>query len=124
MKRRAILVICLLCLLVLGYLGTFEVRRKRVETLQSLISQSVKKGASSDQVVSFLDAQRFEHSKLMRPEFMRIGSHNYGNQNVVVAIKRNTWVAILQTESIQLVFVFNESDELVRFDVFPVYTGS
>jgi hypothetical protein len=122
-KKRATLVIFLLCLLVLAYLAFFGVRRTRVETLQSLVSRSLDKGESSGQVISFLDVQHLEHSKLIKPEFMTLGVHNYGNQNVIVAIKRKTWVSILQTESIQLVFVFDESDRLVRFDVFPRYTG-
>ena len=54
---------------------------------------------------------------------MRYGSYNYSNQNVVVAVKRKTRVSLLQDEGIYLVFVFNDKDELVRWDVFPIYTG-
>jgi hypothetical protein len=60
----------------------------------------------------------------MKPEVMSYGrGHNFSNQNVVVAVKRNTWLSLLQSEAIYLVFVFNDRDELVRWDVFPIYTG-
>ena len=122
-KKRAILGIFLLCLLVLGYFAFFGIQTTRIETLRSIISQNLKQGASSAQVRSFLDAQHLDPSNLIKPEAMRYGSYNYSNQNVVVAVKRNTRVSLLQHEAIYLVFVFNDKDELVRWDVFPIYTG-
>jgi len=62
MKKRAILGISLLCLLVLAYLAIFGIRRTRIEALQNVVSQDLKMGASSEEVMSFLDAQRLEHS--------------------------------------------------------------
>jgi len=73
--------------------------------------------------MSFLDAQHLEHSKLIRPETMRFGDHVYANENVIVGIKRNIGKTMLVTESIQFVFVFNANNQLVRSDVFPIYTG-
>ena len=122
-KKRTILGIFLLCLLVLGYFAFFGIQTTRIETLRSIISQNLKQGASSAQVRSFLDAQHLDPSNLIKPEAMRYGSYNYSNQNVVVAVKRNTRVSLLQHEAIYLVFVFNDKDELVRWDVFPIYTG-
>ncbi len=112
-----------MCLLVLGYFAFFGIQTTRIETLRSIISQNLKQGASSAQVRSFLDAQHLDPSNLIKPEAMRYGSYNYSNQNVVVAVKRNTRVSLLQHEAIYLVFVFNDKDELVRWDVFPIYTG-
>ena len=54
---------------------------------------------------------------------MRFGNYNYSNQNVVVAVKRNTRVSLLTDEAIYLIFVFSDKDELVRYDVFPIYSG-
>ena len=119
MKKRAILVIFLSCLLALAFLAFFGIRGTRIEALQSLVSQNLKNGASSGQVMSFLEVQHLEHTRLSKPEFTQLG----GNQSVIEAIKRNTWIGLLQKESIHLVFVFNESHELVRFDLYPVYTG-
>jgi tetratricopeptide (TPR) repeat protein len=118
-KKRAILVIFLSCLLALAFLAFFGIRRTGIEALQSRVSQNLKNGASSGQVMSFLDVQQLEHTRLIKAEFTQLG----GNQNVIEAIKRNTWIGLLQKESIRLVFVFNESHELVRFDLYPVYTG-
>jgi hypothetical protein len=123
MKKRARLVVSLLCLLILVCLAVLGVRRTRVETLHNLVSHNLGKGDSSGQVIRFLDVQHLEHSKLMRPDFMILGGHEYGGQNVIVAVKRKTWVSVLQTESIQLVFVFDANGQLVRFDIFPHYTG-
>ncbi len=88
MKKRAILVICILCMLVVAYLAIFGVRRTRIEALKSLVSQNLKIGAYSDEVMSFLDAQHLDHSKLMRPEAMRFGGHSYKDEKVIVAIIR------------------------------------
>ena len=60
---------------------------------------------------------------VIKPEAMRFGSQNYANENVIAAIKRNTSISMLVSESIQLIFVFNENHGLVRCDVFPIYTG-
>ena len=122
--KRTILGISLVCLLLLGYIAFFGIRTTRIETLRSTISQNLKQGASPAQVRSFLDAQHLDPSNLIKPEVMSYGrDHNFSKQNVVVAVKRNTWQSLLQSEAIYLVFVFNDRDELVRWDVFPVYTG-
>jgi hypothetical protein len=124
MKKRTILGTSLVCLLVLGYSAIFGIRTTRIETLQSAVSQNLKQGASSAEVRSFLDAQHLDPSNLIKPQVMSYGrGHDYSNQNVVVAVRRNTWLSLLQGESIYLVFVFNDKDELVRWDVFPIYTG-
>jgi len=122
-KKRAILGFCLLWLIALGYFTFFGIRTTRIETLRTIVSQNLKQGSSSTQVRGFLDAQRLNPSPLIKPEFMGYGRYTYDKQNVIVAVKRNTWVSLLQHEAIYLVFVFNDKDELVRWDVFPIYTG-
>jgi hypothetical protein len=123
-KKRIILGILLVCLLVLGYFAFFGIRTTRTETLQRTISQNLKQGVSSAKVRRFLDAQHLDPSNLMKPDVMYYGNgHDYSHQNVVVAVKRNTGLSLLQSEAIYLVFVFNDKDELVRWDVFPIYTG-
>jgi hypothetical protein len=122
--KRTILGISLVCLLVLCYYAFFGIRTARIETLQSAISQNLKQGTSSAKVRSFLDAQHLDPSNLMKPEILTYGrGRDYSNQNVVVAVKRNTRLSLLYDESIYLVFVFNDNDELIRWDVFPIYTG-
>lgn len=122
MKKGTIVIICS-GLLVAAYLATFGIRTARVETFRNLVSKNLKVGASSDQVAAFLDSQHLEHSGMIKPTIMGLGGHDYPGENVIVAIRRGTWRNVLQTESIEFVFVFSEKRELVRFDVFPVYTG-
>jgi len=43
------------------------------------------------------------------------------DQNILVAAKGGTAMALLWRESIYLVFVFDENHRLVKCDVFPVY---
>jgi hypothetical protein len=122
-KKRVLVCILLACLL-LGYYAFFGIRTTRIGTLESTISQNLEHGASSAKVRSFLDAQRLAPSNLMKPQILSYGrGHDYSNQNVIVAVKRNTTQSLLYNESIYLVFVFNDKDELTRWDVFPIYTG-
>jgi hypothetical protein len=122
-KKLTVLGMLLACLL-LGYYAFFGIRTTRVETLESTVSQNLKQGTSSAKVRSFLDAQHLDPSNLIKPRIMSYGhGRDYSNQNVVVAVKRNTRLALLYGESIYLVFVFNDKDELMRWDVFPIYDG-
>ena len=130
MNKRVLLGVIVSFLLVLVCAAILALRRvpagnadKRVGALQSLVAQNLKPGVSPDQVIRFLDVQHLEHSELIKPEAMRFGSQNYANENVIAAIKRNTSISMLVSESIQLIFVFNENHGLVRCDVFPIYTG-
>ena len=119
MQKKVIFTVCALSLLMLAYFAIYGIRTTRVGTMQELVVQNLKIGTSSEQVIHFLDSQHLEHSEPMKPEFMRLGGHNYGNENVVAAIKRHTARALLWGEAIQIIFVFNEKHELTRFDVFP-----
>ena len=112
-----------LCLFALAYFATFGIRTTRIGKLQRLISENLQPGDSPDQVAHFLDAQHLDHSQIINQEMITISGHGYGNQNVLIAIKRNTWRSLIQTESMQLVFVFDAHDKLLRADVLTVYTG-
>ena|SRR5258708_39620733 len=122
MKRRTLLVISL-SLLVLAYLAVFGIRTTRIETIQNLISHNLKIGASPEAVMSFLDAQHLQHTNLFKTELMGFGKHNYGNQDVIIVTKQNTWRSAIQSESIRVVFVFDTNNQLAKFDVFPIYRG-
>ena len=123
-KKLTVLGIWLVCLLLGCYFAFVGIRTTRIETLESTISQNLKAGTSSAKVRTFLDSQHLDPSNLMKPEVMSYGrGRDYSNQNVVVAVKRNTRLSSFYGESIYLVFVFNDKDELIRWDVFPSYTG-
>jgi hypothetical protein len=79
---------------------------------------------SSAQVRSFLNTQYLDPSELIGPDIMVYGrGHDFSNQNVVVAVKRNTWRSLLSSEAIYQVFVFDNQDRLLRWEIFPIYTG-
>jgi hypothetical protein len=108
----------------LGYVTLFGVRTTRIESLRSETTQGVRQGMSSAQVRGFLDARHLDPSELIRPEVMVYGrGHDFSNQNVVMAVKRNTWRSLLSSEAIYLVFVFDNDDRLLRWEIFPIYTG-
>ena len=117
-------VIIALPLLLLGYFAFFGVRTTRIESLRSETAHGVSGRMSSAQVRSFLDSQHLDPSELTRPEVMVYGrGHDFSKQNVVVAVKRNTWRSLLSSEAIYLVFVFDDQDHLQRWEIFPIYTG-
>jgi hypothetical protein len=89
-----------------------------------LSQKNVKIGASPDEIAHFLDNQKLEHSQLIRPEAMHIGpGHDYASLPIIVAIKRRTMRSLFVYESIEIVFVFDERNELRRIDVIPVLTS-
>jgi hypothetical protein len=122
MKKKLILASCLLGLLVAGYFANYGIRTTRPETLKRLVAQNVKIGASPDDVIRFLDEQHLEHSPLRRTSGSSEGK-TYGDVPMIGAIKRRTWRSLLMFESIQIVFIFDENNHLVKFDLRPVYTG-
>jgi len=123
MRKKAILIISASFLVTIVYFAAFGLRTTRLVTMQKLVERNVKLGASPEDVIRFLDSQRLEHSDLIKPDFMTLGGRSYGNQNVIVAIKRHTVRALVWGEAIQLIFVFDENRRLVRSDVFPRYTA-
>ena len=124
MSRRITVAVGLVLALVLAYVAAFGLRTTRLPAVQSLVTKNVKIGASPDEILHFLDNQQLEHSQLIRPEAMHIGpGHDYANLPIIVAIKRRTMQSLFVYESIEIVFVFDERNELKRFDVIPILTG-
>jgi uncharacterized protein YheU (UPF0270 family) len=129
MRKRVILAVCLVCVSAYGfaYIRTFGFfpgkDLKRIQALQLVVAQNVKPGDPPERVIRFLDAQQLEHSTLEKNDFMRISGHDYGNQNVITALKRHVASSLLWDEAVEFVFVFNEKHELAKFDVMPVFTS-
>jgi hypothetical protein len=122
-KKKILLGTCLLFLLVGGYFANYGVRTTRPETLRRLVAQNVKIGDSPQEVMSFLDARHLEHSEIRRTSDYSHLREIYGDVPMIVTIKRRTWRSLLMYESIQIVFVFDDNNRLVKFDLNPVYTG-
>ena len=123
MKKKLLLGTGALFLLVGGYFAIYGVRTTRPEKLRTLVGSNIKIGSSPEEVVSFLDAQHLEHSEMHRTSDYSHLREIYGDAPMIGAIKRRTWRSLLMYESIQIVFVFDENNRLVKFDLRPVYTG-
>jgi hypothetical protein len=121
MKERIGVAIGASCVLGLAYFCVFGIRTTRVGSLERLASQNVQIGATPEEVIHFLALRHLAPSPLFKPEFMSLGGHDYANQNIVVAVKRYSARALLWREAIYLVFVFDQNQKLVKYDVFPVY---
>ena len=120
-----------LCLGLLGWshwywrtLGFFarDTAAAKVRSIQSLVNQNVKPGDSPETVYRFLDAQRIDYSRLDK-SLASLAGHDYSNENTVLATERNIAGSSLVTESLQIVFVFDDQRKLTRIDFVPQFTG-
>jgi hypothetical protein len=123
MKKKPALVIGSLIVLTLAYFALYGLRTTRPESLRRLITQNVKVGSSPDDVIRFLDSQHLEHSSLLRLQEFETLRRTYGNAPLVLARKRHTLQAWWGSESIQIIFVFDEGNRLLRFDLHQEYTA-
>lgn|SRR5690348_1124401 len=118
--RRLILAAAFLALVCLAIFG---IRTTRIQTLQRMVNQDAKIGAPASDVISFLDSRHLEHTALFRPALMNLYGHTYDNESIIVSSKNHTWQSLFQSERLEVVFVFDRDQNLIRFDLFPVYTG-
>jgi len=109
--------------LALACLAIFGIRTTRIQTLQRAVSQNAKIGVPASDVISFLDSRHLEHTALFHPALMNIYGHKYDNESIIVSSKSHAWQSLFQSERLEVVFVFDQDQNLIRFDLFPVYTG-
>jgi hypothetical protein len=119
--RKLGLVIIVGLVVVFGYFVIFGFRTTGVGSLKRVTSQNIQLGATPETVIRFLQAEHLEPSQLFRPELMSMHGHVYSGQSIVIGMKRNSARALLWSERIYLVFMFDENHNLVKYDVFPVY---
>jgi hypothetical protein len=110
-----------LCLAV--YFANYGIRTTRPASLRRLIEQNVKIGSTPDEVVRFLDDQHLDHTPLTRTDKYSKLRDSYGDVPMIGAIKRKTWRSLIMYENIQIVFVFDSNNHLVKFELIPVFTG-
>jgi len=120
-KYKIGLIAALIFVACTGYFAIFGIRTTRLETLREAVRRNVRAGEPPEEVIGFLRGQSLDPSDLIRPQSMHLGGHDYADQNVVVAVKRYSAVALFWKEIIYLVFVFDADYKLVSYDVFPVY---
>jgi hypothetical protein len=122
-KKKVILAVGSAIVLALIYFALCGVRTSPTESLRRQIEQSVKVGCAPDEVIQFLNSQHLEHSSLIRLNDLESLHRTYGDALLVVARKRRTFQVWWGFESIQIVFVFDEGNRLIRFDLRPEYTA-
>ena len=123
MKKKTALIIGSIIVLICADFTFFGLRTTRPESLRRQISQNIKVGCSTDDVIRFLDSQLLEHSSLVRLTEFETLRLTYGGAPLILARKRHTWQAWWGYESIQIIFVFDENNRLLRFDLRPEYTA-
>ncbi len=123
MRKKVILAGGSVFVLALIYFVSFGVRTTGPESLKRQIGQNVKVGCSPDDVIRFLDSQHLEHSSLFKLDKLETLYRTYGDAPLVLARKRRTLRAWWGFESIQIVFVFDGGNRLIRFDLRPEYTA-
>jgi len=102
----------------------YGARQHPQHALEQLVAHNVRTGERPALVIQFLDHEHLEHSRLERLQEMDSDKRYYSvGTPIIRAIKRRTATGLLGFQSMQVVFVFNENDELVRFDIRPVYTA-
>ena len=123
MKKKTSLIVGSLVVLTLAYFTVYGLRTTRPESLRRQIAQNVKVGSSPDDVIRFLNSQHLEHSSLLRLSEFETLRRTYGDAPLILARKRRTLQAWWGFESIQIIFVFDESNRLLKFDLHPEYTA-
>src|SRR5712664_4595676 len=123
MKKKTSLIVGSLVVLTLAYFTVYGLRTTRPESLRRQIAQNVKVGSSPDDVIRFLNSQHLEHSSLLRLSEFETLRRTYGDAPLILARKRRTLQAWRGFESIQIIFVFDESNRLLKFDLHPEYTA-
>jgi len=123
MRKGTILGFVLLFIFSLTYLAVVGVRRTRVEQLKDTINRNVKTGASAGDIRHFLEAQALDPSPLQREPEVNYAGHKYNNLPIIIVLKRDTGRTLFVREDTYMIFVFSEENKLLRFDVFPVFTG-
>ncbi len=118
-----------LCLGVLGWsywrtLGFFprNAAAAKVQSIQNLVNHNIKPGDSPETVYSFLDSQRIDYSRLDKNMAVLAG-HDYRNEDTVIAMERDIAGSSLVTESLQIIFGFDDQRKLTRIDFVPHFTG-
>jgi hypothetical protein len=94
----------------------------KVQSIQNIVNQSVKLGDSPEAAYRFLDARRLGYSRLDKNMALLAG-HDYRNENTVIATQPHIAGSSLVTESLLIIFVFDDQQKLTRIDFVPQFTG-
>ena len=111
-----------------GSLGTTK------EEIQLRLDEKLRKGATSKEVLTVLDQLKVDHSDyLNRPvldpdlvaqlDQVNAGGPTYLNTRRIQAIVRDVKRNFPVSESIQIIFLFDEHDKFVKYELRSIFTG-
>ena len=117
--RNLLIVFAFIALAAVDYYAFVGIRTTRPEQLRSVVARDLKPGASPDEVIQFLNSHGLHHSPVQHA----IEKDARGNQTVdgpiVVGVQERSARGLFWVESLQVVFVFDHQDKLLRFNVRP-----
>src|SRR6185436_9715456 len=117
MKISLILSACLLTTFVFGGCRNSQ---PTAEEFRSLISTQLPVGSSKSQVAAFLDSRGIRHSE-MKDQFEYDDAHQYRKFRIMSAsIRRDSFWTKSQ---VLMIFYFDDSERLTKYDVKNVNTG-
>jgi len=111
-----------------GSLGTTK------EEIQLRLDEKLRKGATPKEVLTVLDRLKVDHSDyLNRPvldpglvaqlDHVNAGGPTYLNTRRIQAIVRDVKRNFPVSESIQIIFLFDEHDKFVKYELRSIFTG-
>ena len=111
-----------------GTLGTTK------EEIQRRLDEKLRKGVTPNEVLAVLNQLKVDHSDyLNRPvldpdlvaqlDQVNAGGPTYLNTRRIEAIVRDVKRNFPVSESIQLIFLFDEHDKLVKYELRSIFTG-
>lgn len=104
------------------------------EEIQLRLDEKLRKGATSKEVLTVLDQLKVDHSDyLNRPvldpdlvaqlDQVNAGGPTYLNTRRIQAIVRDVKRNFPVSESIQIIFLFDEHDKFVKYELRSIFTG-
>lgn len=104
------------------------------EEIQRRLDERVRKNAMADEVLAVLDEAKVDHSNYLDPsnldprlleELDRANAvgPTYLNTRRVEAIVRDVKKNLVVSESVQIIFLFDEHDKLIKYELRSIFTG-
>lgn len=107
--------------ILLVYFSIFGFRTASASSVQKELNGSLAPGMPAAEVAQILGDRGIDAGSLTRVPITNIHGHRYENQLLLIGRSTHTARALLWSESILVIAVFDENRKLTRFEVIPVY---
>jgi hypothetical protein len=99
--------------------------RTTVAEVETMISQNLSPGASSEEVIAFLDSKGIDHSSVRRAEYdsVVLDAGFDPDTKIIGAIIRDTSRTFVSTSDIQIYFILDDGYRLQEYIVREVFTS-